>query len=213
MKPVYWKRGVAVVRIALVCAGAVLLIAATPIPRALAHAWVTKAAPRSADAIIVLGAGVRWPAQLPCGALYRLQHGVRLYREGYAPRLILTGGAGPRHPGMDAEAVIMRNTALGLGVRPQDILLEQDATRTYENARNVARLMQQHTWTSAIIVTDALHMRRAHLVFQRVGIRAYPSAGRTMELEGGGPGNGLLILERLAHELGGLAVYKLRGWV
>jgi uncharacterized SAM-binding protein YcdF (DUF218 family) len=209
----HWRRGLAVVRLALICAGAVLVLAMTPIPRALAHAWATNASPRHADAIVVLGAGVRWPGYLPCAALYRLEHGIRLYRAGYAPRLILTGGADPRHPSVDSEASVMRTTALELGVRSQDIIVETNATRTYENAQHVARLMSQQAWTSAIIVTDALHMRRAQLVFQRVGVRAYPSAGRTSELEGGGAGNGLLILGRLAHELGGLVIYKLRGWV
>jgi uncharacterized SAM-binding protein YcdF (DUF218 family) len=212
MKRVLARRGLVLVHVTVLLVGLVALIAATPLPRALGEAWALNAPPRRADAIVVLGGGVRWPGYLPCGSLYRLQHGVRLYRQGYAPRLILTGGGDPRHPAVPSEAIAMRDTALELGVKPQDIVLETQATRTYENGVKVAHVMREHTWRSAIIVTDALHMRRAYLVFHRLGIDAYPSAGRTMALEGGGPSQGLLILERLAHEIIGLTMYRLRGW-
>jgi uncharacterized SAM-binding protein YcdF (DUF218 family) len=207
-----WGGCVSTAKTAFLLSGALLLIAASPIPQALARTWATNANVQSADAIVVLGGGVTWPGHLLCGSLYRLQHGVRLYHEGYAPRLILTGGANPRHPAVPAEAVIMQKMAVALGVRPEDIVLETQATRTYENGLNVARLMRQEAWESAVIVTDAIHMRRAQYVFQRLGIRIYPSAGRTRGLKTSGPGGGLLLLERLGREMVGLAVYKLRGW-
>ena len=207
-----WRRCVVAIRAAVLVAGALMLVAASPIPRALAYAWALNAPPHGADAIVVLGAGVRWPDRLPCVSLQRLEHGVRLYHAGYAPRLILTGGTDPHHPAVSAEAVVMRGAALRLGVNPGDIVIETEATRTYENGLHVARLMHRQAWGSAIIVTDALHMRRAHLVFQRLGIRSYPSAGRVIEFEGG-PSNGLRLLERLTHEVVGVAVYKVRGWV
>jgi uncharacterized SAM-binding protein YcdF (DUF218 family) len=208
----WWRRSARLVRAGLVVAGVLFVVGASPLPQFLARAWVLNAPPRVVDAIVVLGGGVAWPGVLLSGSFSRLEHGVRLYHEGYAPRLILTGAANPRHPAVAAEAVIMRQTAIALGVSPEHIVLETRATRTYENGLHVARLMQGEAWHSALIVTDALHMRRAQLVFDRLGVRAYPSPGRPTGLTRRGPGSGLLLLERLGREIIALAVYKLRGW-
>ncbi|WP_338835713.1 YdcF family protein [Neomoorella thermoacetica] len=61
----------------------------------------------------------------------RVATGVKLYQEGLAPRLLMTGGPVEWNV---AEADIMAEQAKFLGVPEKDIVLEKRATSTYENA-------------------------------------------------------------------------------
>ena len=54
--------------------------------------------PRPSDAIIVLGAGTRKGAdRLPLEAAQRLLSGAALFRQGVAPRVIVTGGVNKKN--------------------------------------------------------------------------------------------------------------------
>lgn len=190
-----------------------LLVAASPLPSLVARAWAVSGAPTKADAIVVLGGGSAWPGVLLCSSLMRLQHGVWLYHEGYVPRLIVSGGAAPRDGAIPSEAELMRQMALAMGVQPGDIVVEDRSSRTYENGREVAAIMRREGWRSALLVTDAVHMRRARLVFQRLGILAYPAPSHTPSVQASTPGRGFALLEQVGYEMIATAIYKLRGWL
>ncbi|QUL53897.1 YdcF family protein [Paenibacillus tritici] len=108
--------------------------------------------PRPADAIIVLSGG---------GG--RVEQGVQLFEQGYAPQLLLSNakeGAGP--------AGDMRETALSLGI-PEDAILAEDAAQsTYQNAQFTLPIMQQQGFKSAIVVSSDFHMRRVKFIFDHV---------------------------------------------
>lgn len=195
------------------CALLLLLVAASPLPSLVARAWAIGGAPAKADAIVVLGGGSAWPGMLLCPSLMRLQHGVWLYHEGYAPRLIVSGGATPGDGVVRSEAELMRQMALTMGVRPGDIVVENRSSRTYENGKEVAAIMRREGWRSALLVTDAVHMRRAWLVFHRLGILAYPTPSHTPSFQAGTPGQGFALLEQVVYEMMATAIYKLRGWL
>lgn len=150
---------------------ATLGITASPIPGLAARAWAVRETPTKAEVIVVLGGGTTWPGVLLCGSLMRLQHGVWLYHQGYAPRLIVSGGGDPRHPAVPPEAELMRRFALMLGVNSEHVVVEPRATGTYENGTEVATIMRREGWQTALLVTDAVHMRRARMVFERLGIQ------------------------------------------
>lgn len=196
-----------------VIALATLAGAASPFPSLAARVWAVGGDPKQADVIVVLGGGTTWPGVMLCNSVNRLQHGVWLYQRGYAPKVILSGGGNPRQPLVPAAAELMRRAAVALGVPAEDILVEDRSTRTYENGTEVAALMQNRGWRSALVVTDAVHMRRAGLVFRRLGIDVHPSPSHTVGLGWATPGQGLVLLEELTHEVVGLAVYRWRGWV
>ncbi|MBI4241949.1 MAG: YdcF family protein [Candidatus Rokubacteria bacterium] len=206
------RAGLLIVLAAGLVSLATLVAGASPVPRLAASAWVIPAAPRSADAIVILGGGVTWPGALQCQSLLRLQRGVELYRQGYAPRVIVTGGVTAPDAAVPTEAKLMRQLALTMGVKPDDIVVEDRATRTYENAVRVAAIMRRGGWRSAVLVTDPVHMRRARLVFERVGILTHP-APSLMPGNRPTPGEGLTLLEDVAYEVLATVVYKLRGWV
>jgi len=113
------------------------------------------------DLIIVAGCRVQ-PDGSPSPALARrVERAVALWRQGQAPRIVLTGGLGTWLPS-EAEAAAAHARALGV---PADaLLLEDRSTSTEENARNAAA-----AWPAqrVLVVTDAYHVFRAERVFGR----------------------------------------------
>ena len=105
-------------------------------------------------------------------ALARFREGLRLYRDGWAPRMIFSGAAedGPR-----SNADVMRRLALREGVPAAAILTDDVAVDTYGNAVHTRELMLAHGLRSAILVTSPYHLRRASItfdgVYQGTGIR------------------------------------------
>ena len=133
----------------------------------------TQAAPRAYDVIVVLGAAV-WPDGQPSPALQcRVLHAVDLLQRGYAPHLLVSGGVG-KHP--PAEAEVMQRLAVAHGIPRTSIVLEDQATSTFESAWRCRDLLGQHSWSRVLVVTDHYHLTRALLAFRSVGIRAGGSA-------------------------------------
>ncbi len=117
------------------------------------------------DVIIILGG--------PADAMgRRTAHGVRLFTDGMAERILLSGGGGRPRP----EADTMRDLALAAKVPRARLVLERDSLSTLENAIHSARIMQAEGWRTALIVTDSLHLPRALMAFRAAGIRARGSA-------------------------------------
>lgn len=130
--------------------------------------------PAGVHEIVVLGGGVRSDTnappntQLSSASLSRLVEGVRLYRlyqsQHQPEKLILSGG---RVFGKPAEAGVMQNIAVILGVNPADIELEKGSRDTYEEARY---LQQQLGTQRFLLVTSAYHMPRAIALFKKAGL-------------------------------------------
>ena len=125
-------------------------------------------APEPADVIVLLGAAV-WPSGPSPALQARIYHAAELYHGGYSGSLILTGGLGQHPP---AEAAAMRDALVELGVPGAALHLEDQATSTVENLKYSRQIMDREGWESAIIVTDAFHVRRALLVATDLGIAA-----------------------------------------
>jgi uncharacterized SAM-binding protein YcdF (DUF218 family) len=145
------------------------------------------------DVIIVLGAALTREGELGPALAERVHFGVAAWREGQAPKLIMTG---------IHEAQKMKARAMSLGVPDGAILVEHQARTTRENAIHSAALMRQHRLTSALLVTQPYHRPRAVAAFRRLGVAAramrFPSRPR---------------LKQIARELVALAFYKSRGWI
>jgi len=126
----------------------------------------------SADAAIVLGAAV-WSSGVSPVFRERINHGIDLYRTGKVRKLIFTGGQG--NPGEPTESAAARDYALQSGVPAQDILIEEKSHTTYENIQYAKQVADAHNIKRVLIVSDPLHMKRAVLMAQDVGLKAEPS--------------------------------------
>jgi uncharacterized SAM-binding protein YcdF (DUF218 family) len=105
-------------------------------------------------------------------ALARYRDGIRLFRAGWAPRLIFSGAT---WDGSHSNADVMRGLAVDDGVPDTAILVDPNGDDTYGNAVNTRDLMVAHGLHSAILVTSPYHLQRAVLtfrgVFEGTGIR------------------------------------------
>lgn len=127
---------------------------------------------QDADVIIVLGAAT-WNGEVSPVFRERINHGITLYRDGLADKLIITGGYGEGNEISDSAAG--RNYAVSQGVPEEDILIEEASAITQENLANAKSMMDEKGFSTAIIVSDPLHMKRAMLLAKDCGIEAYTS--------------------------------------
>jgi uncharacterized SAM-binding protein YcdF (DUF218 family) len=87
-------------------------------------------------------------------------------------RVIISGGNPQRHE--LAEANDYAPFLLERGVSASDLILENTSRNTYENARNVAKLLQPGSYDTLVAVTSAYQMRRALLAFEAFGLHPQP---------------------------------------
>ncbi|HEY1431203.1 MAG TPA: YdcF family protein [Stellaceae bacterium] len=125
------------------------------------------ARPPVADAIVVLGCR-------GSGALKRrLQIGIRLFVNGAAPLLVLSGGGSGPLP----EAERMRRAAIAYGVPQSALLIDSVSGNTFENARETAKLLKARGLGSVLLVSDRAHLMRAAVLFGLHGLRVVGRAG------------------------------------
>jgi uncharacterized SAM-binding protein YcdF (DUF218 family) len=169
--------------------------------------------------IVVLGGGhtsdLRLPAtsQLSEASLARLVEGIRLYREIPKSKLVLSGG---RPFERTAEAKIMAEVASAIGVKNQDMILEELSKDTEENAWLVRQVVGRDKF---VLVTSASHMPRSMALFKKLGMDPIPAptdylVKETQEMNPSKfyPGaENLYKAQRAFYEYLGLAWAKLRG--
>ncbi|MGV3456949.1 YdcF family protein [Sphingomonas sp.] len=126
--------------------------------------------PGPADAAIVLGAAVNGDEASPVFR-ERIGHGLTLYRTGRVRKLILTGGYG--EGASHAESEVARTIAIRAGVPAHAILIETRSRTTQQNIAEAKRLLDHNRLSSALIVSDPLHMKRALRMAHDAGITAY----------------------------------------
>ena len=107
-----------------------------------------------ADVIIVISGGSD-----------RIKHAINLYHEGFASKMILSGAA-KKGPVSNAKA--MQIEASKAGVLNDDIILEEKATSTYENAIFTKKIIKSQGFHKIILVTSPYHQRRAYETFKYV---------------------------------------------
>lgn len=123
------------------------------------------------DVILVLGTpalkdGAPSPVQRA-----RVLEGVRRWKLGVAPRLVMSGG--PAHNRW-VEADTMAKLAESQGVPAADIFEERQAHDTIQNIYYTVQIMQAHGWRSAEVVSSWSHLPRAEMILQH-----FPIAWRT----------------------------------
>lgn len=124
------------------------------------------------DVAIVLGAGTD-NGEISPVYRERVNHGIWLYNNNYVRFLILTGGMGDGNTLSDAYTA--KQYAISCGIPEEVIFIEEVSTITEENLYESKKIMDQHLWETAIIVSDPLHMKRAMLMAGDYGIDAYSS--------------------------------------
>lgn len=129
-----------------------------------------------ADAIVVLGAA-QYDGRPSPVLKARLDHAIELYRKGFAPTLIFTGGVGVGDTVSEAE--VGRRYATKRGVPNDSTLVEPVGLSSDQSMTTAARLMRSRGFQSAVLVSDPFHMLRLRILAARLGLTAHSSPTRT----------------------------------
>ncbi|MGF1541552.1 MAG: YdcF family protein [Pleurocapsa sp.] len=132
-----------------------------------------------AEAIVILGGATRnvsFPRVIPdlSDRGDRLLSGAKLYKDGLAPLIIVSGGRIQWFGTEESEAQDMAQILELIGVPPEAIILEPDSVNTHENAAYTQQILQEKGINKILLVTSAFHMPRSLAIFKKQGINAIP---------------------------------------
>ncbi|MCE2572983.1 YdcF family protein [Motilimonas eburnea] len=129
-----------------------------------------------AQAALVLGAAV-WDGRPSPVFEQRIKHAIKLYHAKQVEKLVFTGGVGEGDS--LSEAAVAMEYAIKHGVASDAILVEETSRFTSENLRFAADLMAENQIQFVLLVSDPLHMKRAMMIADDVGVKAAPSPTQT----------------------------------
>jgi uncharacterized SAM-binding protein YcdF (DUF218 family) len=127
--------------------------------------------PAPAEYIVCLGGGLG-ANHLPTEPGWqRIYTAVQLYFDGWAPKIIFSGGG---TEGI-TEAEVYAEVAGWFGCPPEAIAFEPGANATSDHPRNILRVEDAavRTDTPLLIVTTPLHSKRAALCFRKAGFSSF----------------------------------------
>jgi uncharacterized SAM-binding protein YcdF (DUF218 family) len=184
--------------------------------------------PKSSAIVILGGAGVakRAPRIYAETNAFgdRIAYGALLFRQGLAPRIVVTGGVFPlysevRQSEASIDAEILRTY---FAIDPASILLAEGTRNTREDVVRVREIFGASRFPPEIIlVTSAAHMPRACALFRKAGFTVHPAPGdfhaaaeEPFKLVRFLPDEGALYQTWYGlHEYVGYAAYKAMGWI
>ena len=139
---------------------------------------------RPADAIVVLGAAQYNGRPSPV-LRARLDHAMKLYREGLAPRIVLTGGQSPGDLMSEARA---GHQYLVANQVPDSALIDRPEGRTTAASMvAVAEWARANTVGSVILISDGFHLGRLRLEALRMELLAFTSPAPASPIGAGTP--------------------------
>jgi uncharacterized SAM-binding protein YcdF (DUF218 family) len=203
--------------------------------RTLEWRYLPQEAIPAADVIVVLGGGTE-PAFPPRpmvetnSAGDRVLYAARLYQQGLAPAVLVSGGNITWLEDREVTpADEMQELLLLTGVPKEAIWLESRSQNTYENALYSADLLAQKGITRVILVTSAMHMPRSVALFKAQGLDPIPAPVDFTVTQAGwdeltatpsgllvnllpNPGS-LSLTTSVLKEYLGMLIYGLQGWL
>ena len=148
----------------------------------------------------------------------RLIDAEQLYHQGIIKKIMLSGGNGMMFNNGYIEANAMRDHLLKNKIPETDMLIENTSRNTKENAFNSSIILKkQFPNGKFLIITSALHMRRAQFCFSQANIKttAFPTDCTTSYINFNVEylflpnANALTVWETLIHEWIGYIIYKI----
>ena len=126
----------------------------------------------NADAAMILGASV-WNDRPSPVFRERINHGIWLYKNGYAKNLIFTGGFGTNSN--ISESSVARNFAIRDDVPAENIFIEEVSRTTIENIYYASNIITENNFDTIIIVSDPLHMKRSVTIAKDLRLNVFSS--------------------------------------
>lgn len=170
--------------------------------------------PQSADAVVVLSAGLNADGYLSRDGMERLLSGLELVKRGIAPRIIVTeerriDGIYRYSSGPD-----QRRLASLAGVA--NLISTGPVKNTHEEAVQVAKVANANHWRRVIVVTHPFHTSRACATFEKTGltVSCVPSITREIGVSRlSAPRDRVEAFGLWLYERAGTMWYRHKGWL
>ncbi|HAM98025.1 MAG TPA: hypothetical protein DCQ26_05400 [Marinilabiliales bacterium] len=151
----------------------------------------------------------------------RIWQAVRLYKENRIEKILITGGTAGFFKEDTIESALLKKFLVRIGIPEGDVMTEEASRNTHENALFTAQLLSTEPQGNLLLITSAMHMRRAEQCFEKEGLHcdSYPTDRYS--------GNNHLHWDDLlipsaqtlfnwnafTHELFGMLSYKIMGYI
>lgn len=139
---------------------------------------------RPVDVIVVPGARAYADGTPSLPLADRVRTACDLFRQGFSPRLIFSGGPGD---GAIHETESMRQMALGLGVPDSAILLDPDGLSTGETVIHTLPIIESIGAKRVMVVSHFYHLPRIKMSYQRQGINVFTVPAKESRMMTGMP--------------------------
>jgi uncharacterized SAM-binding protein YcdF (DUF218 family) len=124
----------------------------------------------AADAIVVFGAAEYAGRPSPVYRA-RLDHAFELFKQGTAPVVIATGGAGDDVH--FTEGGVGHDYLMRRGIAEPNLIAETQGSDTAQSAERVGVIMRANHMYSCIAVSDEYHVFRIRKLLERQGVKVY----------------------------------------
>jgi uncharacterized SAM-binding protein YcdF (DUF218 family) len=157
-----------------------------------------------AGAIVIMGAA-QFDGTPSAVFESRLQHGLELYEEGLAERVVVTGGrqAGDRF----TEAESGANWLRARGVPDSALRLEVDGSNSYEQLAASANFLAGEEVDEVIVVSDPFHGKRLEEIADELDLEAHVSPTGSSPISGWSEARAM-VRETVAVSVGRLIGYR-----
>lgn len=127
-----------------------------------------------ADAALVLGSKVELDGKPSARLRARLDRALELYRAGYFPKVVVSGGVG--REGFD-EGTVMRDYLVANGVPSDRIITDSHGDNTLASARNMRTIADREHFGSVMAVSQGFHLPRTRMILHKQGFETVYTAG------------------------------------
>ena len=154
----------------------------------------------------------------------RITHALQLYRMGKIKKILITGGQGLNPVNPQTEAEVLKRFLIMTGLPESDILMEDQAKNTAQNAQFTKVFLEKNGITTDqkfILITSAFHMFRSKGCFDKVGLTTttFPTDYYSHDIKYDIPAlfypdaESITYWHKLVKEWIGIAMYKVAGYM
>jgi uncharacterized SAM-binding protein YcdF (DUF218 family) len=188
-----------------------LLVAFTPLVTVIGSRVTVTENLTQADAIVVLGGGQYADGELGRASLRRAVTGLEVFKQGYAPRILMLGP--DQREGYRSEAVVRRQLAETMGIDPDAIMTEEGGQNTRGEAQVAWDRLEPLGITTILLVTETQHLIRAKPLFENVGFEVFPVPANHYSMLPDRPEERIELMMRIVQEQMARIYYRAAGYL
>ncbi len=162
-----------------------------------------------ADAIVVLGGGLKESGELDENSLYRTLQAVSLFKNHLSSVLLFLGPSRTANAITEAEA--RKRLAESLGIPAGSVLTDSQALSTREEALQSSSILGKDK--RILLVTDSTHIRRASMTFAKAGFDVLPAPSEQFRHGPFGALDRMYLMRRILEEVLGLLYYRFNNFI